>query len=1359
MVRRKKKSPKINNGDISKRSITEYIENDHKSQQKLELSSEMTRQTASIDADIFMGGDENLERNQQIDAEGMRASSQSLDLWAEDYYNSSEFEKSKSIITPTNNDDSGSGSGSESASDRKRYPFDCYSFLSLHGPMDNIYFFGFGMVVFFFQMSFLVLIVLSVLDQKWSNNGDVDNPGDGIIASFVAANTSPLVRATQVISVLSYVLFADSSLLDVTTGVETFPWRTKKATKSMFFSCALRFSQGALASATALLTIVASETVIDIVLNFTALNFISHIDDVAFELAMDGRYGPKLEAEAKRIAELELPRCVSKGNNLRRFKRTLVAAALCLLGMLAAIIYGQESKNVWLTKVLRVEFQDESLRAYSGCYSIDETASLRRGGYKRMMYTSDKKSSDKAQHFGYCVDDHRWTLFEGATDACSAGEGKLAHSAMTPSFDVSTAFDDGWYSVSGTPLDLYFIQLGKDVEDRCSSLDNGECDPFFNTYQYQYDGGDCCAATCSHPRCGIGAMAEVFGTVGTNSKGFPLCKNPKMIPVTIHLDNFTSSRSPANMRQKFNKREVETLSIVKSQRWWDKKPTSPTLTLRCDEKNVLVVNIDERMRNQTETVFVNDGASCRMTVTNRTRSEEAIYDPPIWYFDITMFLGSNGDSSNMRILETNTGEQGSASFEILSIPTCMIEKLSGYTNMTTIYIDNRHSFEAVRWMIEESAGNAECYSDFLTEIFALSVLNFGAPVSGGKDSSWIEANTLCQWAAIECNNDDTLSSLKLSSSSLSGTVSTSIGLLTSLTTILLDGNSLTGKIPSEIGLLSSLETLRLGENTLSDQIPTEIGLLSSLQETILGYNLFTGTIPSEIGKLTASKVFKLNYAPHVVGTIPTEICMLKSLEELRLDSNDLRGHLLTEIGTLTRLQELKLNENNLTGEVPSELGLLSSLKFLNLARNQLKGRIPTEIGMLHSILQDLNLEKNSMTGDIPTEIGLLSLLELLHIGENLLTGTIPTEIGKLTNSKLLALSQTQVTGKIPTEIGMMKSLQELLLGRNNLKGKLPTEMGLLTRLLELRLNKNDVTGEIPSELGMLLSVHILDLAKNALTGTIPTTFGMLNSSVEVLDLASNSLTGKIPTEVGLFSSIEKLFLNSNALTGVIPIEIGELRSLCSLALGSNLLSGAIPTVIGEMISLIWISLDNNKLTGTIPSEIGLLTTINHLSLYNNTLSGSLPSEIGKLTLLTHLSVDKNTGINGLIPSELGMLTDLKCLELDTNNFDSPIPTSVKDILERGGNCQHGKDDKDGKGGPNEDNGPPDADNGPPKSDNGPPNSDNGLPKSDNGPPNSDNGIVGNGGGTSKVTSKTEGGEKSNNNNDQAPRKSDSDMLV
>jgi hypothetical protein len=46
----------------------------------------------------------------------------------------------------------------------------------------------------------------------------------------------------------------------------------------MVFSCTLRFTQGALATAAALLLVVTSSEVIDIVLNFTAINFISALD-------------------------------------------------------------------------------------------------------------------------------------------------------------------------------------------------------------------------------------------------------------------------------------------------------------------------------------------------------------------------------------------------------------------------------------------------------------------------------------------------------------------------------------------------------------------------------------------------------------------------------------------------------------------------------------------------------------------------------------------------------------------------------------------------------------------------------------------------------------------------------------------------------------------------------------------------------------------------------------------------------------------------------------------------------------------------------------------------------------------------
>ena len=57
-------------------------------------------------------------------------------------------------------------------------------------------------------------------------------------------------------------------------------------------SCSLRFIQGFLAIIATFLLIVTSDDVIEIVLNFAAVNFISNLDEVGFELAKWGKYGP-----------------------------------------------------------------------------------------------------------------------------------------------------------------------------------------------------------------------------------------------------------------------------------------------------------------------------------------------------------------------------------------------------------------------------------------------------------------------------------------------------------------------------------------------------------------------------------------------------------------------------------------------------------------------------------------------------------------------------------------------------------------------------------------------------------------------------------------------------------------------------------------------------------------------------------------------------------------------------------------------------------------------------------------------------------------------------------------------------------
>ena len=192
------------------------------------------------------------------------------------------------------------------------------------------------------------------------------------------------------------------------------------------------------------------------------------------------------------------------------------------MSLMGLIIYAQESKKLWLTHTLRVEFHDSDLISYNGCYGLDDEAIGRLEGYKRNVYEMSEESTHNAR-FGYCKADRRWILFEGTNvtnNACEAGEDKLAQSSKTDTFDISTSYGDVWYAVSGTPLDLYFMKLKDTLEYTCESFgmlyhitlhydycyilarrdasnsltsfffsDNGICNPEFNSIDYQYDGG------------------------------------------------------------------------------------------------------------------------------------------------------------------------------------------------------------------------------------------------------------------------------------------------------------------------------------------------------------------------------------------------------------------------------------------------------------------------------------------------------------------------------------------------------------------------------------------------------------------------------------------------------------------------------------------------------------------------------------------------------------------------------------------------------------------------------------------------------------------------------------------------------
>ena len=157
------------------------------------------------------------------------------------------------------------------------------------------------------------------------------------------------------------------------------------------------------------------------------------------------------------------------------------------------------------------------------------------------------------------------------------------------------------------------------------------------------------------------------------------------------------------------------------------------------------------------------------------------------------------------------------------------------------------------------------------------------------------------------------------------------------------------------------------------------------------------------------------YSNNLIGSIPSTIGQLSSLQYRFLYGNQLIGTIPLTIGQLSSLQHLYLYSNQLTGTIPSTIGQLSSLQHLYLYINQLTGSIPSTIGQLYS-LQDLYLFNNLLIGTIPSTIGQLSSLQWLDLFNNLLTGSIPSTIGQLTSLENLYLYSNQLTGVVPTSL-------------------------------------------------------------------------------------------------------------------------------------------------------------------------------------------------------------------------------------------------------------------------------------------------------------------------------------------------------
>ena len=88
----------------------------------------------------------------------------------------------------------------------------------------------------------------------------------------------------------------------------------------------------------------------------------------------------------------------------------------------------------------------------------------------------------------------------------------------------------------------------------------------------------------------------------------------------------------------------------------------------------------------------------------------------------------------------------------------------------------------------------------------------------------------------------------------------------------------------------------------------------------------------------SSIVTKINFLfKGLLGTIPSVLGTLSSINELGLSYNKLAGTILTSLGGMSSLTYLSVGASKVAGTIPASLGSLSALIYLDLNTNLLGG--------------------------------------------------------------------------------------------------------------------------------------------------------------------------------------------------------------------------------------------------------------------------------------------------------------------------------------------------------------------------------------------------------------------------------------
>lgn len=320
------------------------------------------------------------------------------------------------------------------------------------------------------ESTLFVIIALSLL------GGPPDNPLN------LPASVSWEVTVTQIIALLVLILTQNDLVEALNEFSEGYHAPSIKAAfpdasyPKWLLAVFLQGFMGVVSVFVAFLLVVSSSDVVELLLNFTALEFVSMLDDVIFKLASMGYVGVQNFELSELIADRPFMSPVSEQRR-RGQHQTLLLFFLVAVVFGYSIIYSQQTAGEYTPSVLAVQFDDSLglvLGTFSGLYFL-EIQSLSYG-FDRLRYIGENGKG----MFAYCRPKQVWTFSEVAhSDPC---EDFIAKSSTSSEFDITLTTGDGWHATDGRPqrrfypMETFQLASACELDLDCGGVGRGVCE-------------------------------------------------------------------------------------------------------------------------------------------------------------------------------------------------------------------------------------------------------------------------------------------------------------------------------------------------------------------------------------------------------------------------------------------------------------------------------------------------------------------------------------------------------------------------------------------------------------------------------------------------------------------------------------------------------------------------------------------------------------------------------------------------------------------------------------------------------------------------------------------------------------------